>query len=77
MLDNLYVRVDQTLAFKVIAFIESQKADSVPDGGVIDTVGDTAIIASLAGTDLSKHKWEEDQTEVSLQSGHSFVRILQ
>lgn len=77
MLDNLYVRVDRNLAFKVLAITEASLANEIRVGAVIDTVNDTAIIASLSGTKLTEHMWEADKSLDKLQLGHEFIRVTQ
>lgn len=79
MLKNLYVRVEVNLAFEVLAFCNEDQADevcAVTFGAVIDTVGDTVIIAATEKTKLTDHMWEPT-TEQNLQLGHEFIRIIQ
>lgn len=78
MLNNLFVRVDKNLAFKVYAIVEAEHANSFPIGAVMDTInGDTAVICSMVECRLSDHMWEADKTLPKLQMGHEFVRITQ
>jgi hypothetical protein len=77
MLNNLFIRVDRNLAFKVYAMVDAEMANNFPFGAVIDTVDGTAVIASLSSIKLSDHMWEAVKTLPKLQIGHEFVRITQ
>ncbi len=80
MIDNLYIRVSPKLAFKVLAIIESGLANGVKDGAVIDTVGNTAVIASTVECDLSKCMWDVNHGlngSMKLQLGHQWVNVTQ
>jgi hypothetical protein len=75
LISNLYIKINSNTAFKVIAFIDSDLVDNFSHGAVIDTVDDTAIIASLDKTDLADVDWYYDENISELQIGHHFIRI--